>query len=85
MVSIIPQSTELGLLLFLQYINDLSMIRENTLVGYADHSTFLPEVQKPDNRVQAVLSHNRELGRIGDWYKRWGMLVNPVKIKVLVI
>ena len=35
--------------------------------------------------MQTVLSLNRNLARIGDWCKRWGMLVNPMKTKALVI
>ena len=49
------------------------------------HSTLLDEVPKPFNRVPAVLSHNRDLARIGDWCKLWGMLLNPMKTKALVI
>ena len=46
---------------------------------------MLAEVPDPGSRVQAVLSLNRDLARIGDWCKRWGLLVNPMKTKVLVI
>ena len=43
------------------------IILENTLVGYADDSTLLAGVPKPNNRVQAVLSLNIDFARIGDW------------------
>ena len=56
------------------------MILESTLVGYADNSTLIAEVPKPGNRV-STSSINRDLGRIGDWRKCWGMLVTPITIK----
>ena len=75
----------LGPLLFLLYTSDLPIALENMLVGYADDSTLLAEVPEPGSRVQTALSLNRDLARIGDWCKRWGMLVNPLKTKALVI
>ena len=54
-------------------------------MGYADDSTLLAEVPEPGSRVQTVLSLNRDLARIGDWCKRWGRLVNPMKTKTLLI
>ena len=80
-----PQGTVLEPLLFLLYKSNLSMILEYTLVSYADDKTLLAEVRKPSNRVSAVSSLNCDLARIGDRCKRWGMLVNPIKTKALVI
>ena len=54
------------LFLFLFYINHLPVILENALVGYADDCTLLAEVPEPGTLVQAVLSLNRDLVRIGD-------------------
>ena len=64
----------LGLLLFLLYTSDLLIILENTLVGFADDSTLLAEVPRPIAECYRVLSLNRDLAHIGDWYKRLGML-----------
>ena len=36
---------------FLLYTSDLSMIIENTFVGYADDSTLLTEVTEPGGRI----------------------------------
>ena len=40
----VPQSSVLGLLLFLLYTCDLPIILENTLVDYADDSTLFAEL-----------------------------------------
>ena len=73
-VSGFPQGSVLGPLLFSLYTSDLPKTLENTLVGYADDSTLLAEVPEPGSKVQTVLSLNRDLARIGHWYKRWGIL-----------
>ena len=75
----------MGPLMFLLYTSYLPITLENTLVGYVDDSTLLAGVPEPGCRVQAVLSLNRHLNRIGDYCKRWGILVNPMKTKALVI
>ena len=61
----------LGSLLILLCTSDLPIILENTHVGYADDSTLLAEVPVLGSRVPAILSLIRDLGRIGDWCKRW--------------
>ena len=77
------QGSVLVPLLCLLYTSDLLVTVKNTLVGSADKSTLLAEVPHPGNRVQTVLSLNRDLARIGDWCKRWEMMVNPMKTKRL--
>ena len=61
------------------------MTFENTLVGNANDSVLFSEVPNPSNRVPTVSSLNRDLARIGDWCKRWGIPVNPIKTKAQVI
>ena len=46
---------------------------------------MIAEVPEPGSRVSDVLSLNRDLARISEWFKRWRILVNPVKNKALVI
>ena len=53
-------------MLFLLYTSDLPIIPENTFVGYANDSSLLAEIPEHSSRVQAALSFNRNLARIGD-------------------
>ena len=80
-----PQDIVLDSLLFLLPTSELPMTLQNTLLGYADDSTLIAEVQKPGNRALAVSSLNNDFASISDSCKRWGMLVNPNKIEALVI
>ena len=50
------------------------------VMGYADDSTLLDEVPEPGSQVQAELSLNRDLVRIGDWCKHRGLPVNHLKL-----
>ena len=63
----------------------MSIIIKNFLVCYADDSPLQTEFHKTSKRMPAVSAFNRDLARIGGWYKRWGMLVYPLKPEALVI
>ena len=54
-------------------------------MGFADDSTLLTEIPKLGSLCQAVLSLNCDLARIGDRNQCWGMLVNQMKTKTLLI
>ena len=49
-VSGVTQGSVLGPLLFLLYIDDLPMLLQNELVGYADDSTLLCRIPHPGDR-----------------------------------
>ena len=67
-------------------LQQMILFTPSCLQEYGDDSTLLAEVTEPGSRVRTVyLSLNRDLARICDWCKRWGMLVNPMKTKALVI
>ena len=55
-VSGVPQSRVLCLLLFLLYTSELFSILENKLIGYADDSTLIAVVPSPGVRVMVAES-----------------------------
>ena len=84
-VSVVPQGSVLGPLLFLLYIADLPRLLQNELVGYADDSTLLCMIPHPRDRSSVTASLNDDLAVISDWCSRWGMLVNPSKTRGMLI
>ena len=84
-ISGVPQGSVLGPLLFLIYTADLGCNLENKLVQYADDSTLMCSVRSPDDRVAASDSLCRDLSKIQQWCKRWGMKLNTKKTKSLIV
>ena len=84
-ISGVPQGSVLGSLLFLIYTADLGCNLENKLVQYADDSTLMCSVRSPDDRVAASDSLCRDLRKIQQWCKRWGMKLNAKKTKNLIV
>ena len=84
-VSVVPQGSVLGPLLFLLYIADLQGLLQNELVGYADDSTLVCRIPHPRDRSSVAASLNDDLAVISDWCTRWGMLVNPSKTRGMLI
>ena len=58
---------------------------ENRLYAYADDSTLVVVVRKPADRHAVSASLNRDLARIQEWCNHWCMILNPNKIKALVV
>ena len=82
-ISGVPQGSVLGPLLFLIYTADLGCNLKNKLVQYADDSTLMCSVRSPDDRVAASDSLCRDLSKIQQWCKQWGMKLNAKKTKKL--
>ena len=84
-ISGVPQGSVLGPLLFFLYIADLPRLLQIELVPYADDSTLLCRIPHPRNRSSVTASLNDDLAVNGDWSSRWGMLVNPSKMRGMLI
>ena len=82
-VSGVTQGSVLGPLFL--YIADLPRLLQNELVGYADDSTLLCRIPHPRDRSSVAASLNDDLAVISDWCSRWGMLVNPSKMRGMLI
>ena len=84
-ISGILQGSVLGHLLFIQYTSKMFELVENRLFTFADDSTLLAVVCKPEDRPAVAASFNRDLARIQEWFNHWCMILNPYKTKALVV
>ena len=84
-VSGVPQGSVLGPLLFIIYTSDMWLDLENKLIAYADDATLVASIPSPGLRSSVAESLNRDLERINDWCKRWGMKLNPLKTQSMII
>ena len=58
------------------YTSEMCELVEYRLVAYADDSTILAVVRKPENGPAVAASLNRELARIQEWCNHWCMILN---------
>ena len=84
-ISGVPQGSVLGPLLFILYTRDMWTGLENELVAYADDATLVAVVPSPDQRRLVSESLNRDLAKISDWCKLWGMKLNASKTQSLIV
>ena len=77
----VPQGSVLGPCLFLFYINDLPNGLASKVRLFADDAISYMTI---DNQQDA---HNlqQDLNRIGEWAKKWTMVLNTEKCKVITI
>ena len=84
-ISGVPQGSVLGPLLFIIYTSDMWVGLENKLVAYADDATLVASIPSPNLRSSVAESLNRDLTRINEWCKLWGMKLNPQKTQSMII
>ena len=84
-VSGLPQDTLLGPLLFLLCTSEFFSFLENKLVGYADDSTLIAVAPSPGVRVTVAEFLNRDLVRVNAWCDLWGMKLNAIKTKTMIV
>ena len=78
-VSIVPQGSVLGPLLFILYASEMFELVENRLYANADDSTWLVFVLKSADRPAVAAFRNRDLSRIQKLCNHWCMILNPNK------
>ena len=58
---------------------------EKKLYGYADDSTLSAVVPSPGEMVAVSESMNRDLNRVSVWCNLWGMKLNVIKTKTIIV
>ena len=58
---------------------------ENQLIAYADDATLLAVIPSPAQRRMVSESLNRDLAKINDWCKLWGMKLNANKTQSMIV
>ena len=79
----VPQGSVLGPLLFLLYINDMTLaVRHSNIRLFADDTCLFIEV---DNRTETAVLINEDLLAISNWAKQWLVTFSPSKTKSLIL
>ena len=78
-VSGVPQGTVLGPLLFSLHINDITADIESEIRLFADDCVCYREIQDKED----TLKLQRDIDRLGNWARKWGMRFQPVKCNMM--
>ena len=78
-VSGVPQGTVLGPLLFSLHINDITADIESEIRLFADDCVCYREIKDKED----TLKLQRDIDRLGNWARKWGMRFQPVKCNMM--
>ena len=78
----VPQGSILGPLLFLIYVNDISVNLDSPTKLFADDCVLFREIKGSSVGCDIL---QRDLSRIYDWSQKWQLSLNVTKCKVLCI
>ena len=78
-VSGVPQRTVLGPLLFSLHINGITADIESEIRLFADDCVCYREIKDKED----TLKLQRDINRLGNWARKWGMKFKPVKCNMM--
>ena len=78
-VSGVPQGTVLGPLSFYLHINDITADIESEIRLFADDCVCYREIKDKED----TLKLQRDIDRLGNWARKWGMRFQPVKCNMM--
>ena len=77
----VPQGSILGPMLFLLYINDMTLGLQSQVHQFADDTNLLFTYKNPTLAVQVIINDLQILSR---WADQWRVTFNPLKTKFMV-
>ena len=77
----IPQGSKLGPILWLLYVNDITLNIESEILLFADDTCCFASGRDPAETAEIL---NRDLERLNDWATKWKVTFNPGKSKDLI-
>ena len=84
-ISVLPQRSLLGSLLFILNASEICELVENRLFAYADDSTLLAVVASKQTDLLLLPPLTGTCFRIQEWCNHWCMILDPNKTKALVV
>jgi hypothetical protein len=78
----VPQGSILGPLLFLVFINDITVNIESDIHLFADDTSLMDII---DNHILSYAKLNRDLNRLSSWAKKWMVTFNATKTVYLQV
>ena len=81
----VPQGSILGPLLFIIFIDDITLDISSTSILYADDVTLMIFIKSKEERIPAAASLNQDLCNIEKWTTSWNVLFGAAKCKTVTI
>ena len=81
----VPQGSILGPLLFIIFIDDITLDISSTSILYADDVTLISFIKSKEERIPAAASLNQDLCNIEKWATSWNVLFGAAKCKTVTI
>ena len=81
----VPQGSILGPLLFIIFIDDITLDISSTSILYADDVTVMSFIKSKEERIPAAASLNQDLCNIEKWATSWNVLFGAAKCKTVTI
>ena len=81
----VPQGSILGPLLFIIFIDDITLDISSTSILYADDVTLMSFIKSKEARIPAAASLNQDLCNIEKWATSWNVLFGAAKCKTVTI
>ena len=84
-ISVVPQCSVLGALLFILYFSELFHIVGSHILGNANDTIIYADIHRPLLRLKVIETLNQDLVATNSWCLKWHMRLNPKKTKSIVV